>query len=103
MDKHTPGPWKVKKLAEDNSQYRTDYSRQIYFPTVAYGDRCECPVALVFDYSGNEDGDPDANARLIAAAPEMLKFIERLSNAHSQQEIDILYNESEDFIAKIKE
>jgi hypothetical protein len=85
MEKHTPGPWEIQ--ATESDHFITETSGNI--------------LAIVYDHY--LPGRTLANARLIAAAPEMLKFIERLSNAHSQQELDTIYYECYDFIAKIKE
>lgn len=60
MSKHTPGPWNV------------DYSGPARIAIVGAGDRI-----LAFCNLQCEDGDMDeANARLIAAAPDMLEALE---------------------------
>ena len=61
MDKHTKGPWSVE--CRDYSPYRIvaiPYATGIYAANAA------------------TDGDPKANARLIAAAPELLEALENL-------------------------
>ena len=62
MAEHTPGPWRV------------------LFPGI-YDVENPYPIAKVHrtDRSGPE---VDANARLIAAAPELLEALERLGNQH---------------------
>lgn len=61
MSKHTPGPWKVAAIpgaviAVDNTT----------IAKVFYGERSVC----------------DANARLIAAAPELLEALKGLESRH---------------------
>jgi len=52
MNKHTPGPWKA-------------VGTRVYFPNLQGGfDIRNCP-------------NPEANARLIAAAPELLEALKR--------------------------
>ena len=60
MSKHTPGPWAVERDAEGRLH-------------VVEGDFLD--VAEVGYLSGP---DPEANARLIAAAPELLEALEQL-------------------------
>jgi hypothetical protein len=57
--KHTPGPWRLRELADDTLAVYGAGEYDIIFP---------------------KRGAPkDANARLIAAAPELLAALERLS------------------------
>ena len=57
--KHTPGPWKVQENADV-------YTRIVRNERGAYV--CSGPQG--------SDGEDRANARLIAAAPELFKFVE---------------------------
>jgi hypothetical protein len=63
MNKHTPGPWKVG--SRSNGEF---YKRNI-----AGADGYH--VALT---SSREDAEVEANARLIAAAPELLEALREL-------------------------
>lgn len=61
--KHTPGPWTVGRI---------DNSIQLYVLDGAeHEDPCDGIIAAV-DMSAADRNLPDANARLIAAAPELL-------------------------------
>lgn len=69
MSAHTPGPWRVKKATvrgEVNEWYVTD----------------DGGVAVIASCVTDTAGEPsEANARLIAAAPELLEVIDGLLNA----------------------
>ena len=72
MSKHTPGPWTITTGAEGNTLVTSPHDK----------DGIDDDVCLVY---GGNDKDPEtmgANARLIAAAPELLAALKRtLSNA----------------------
>ena len=57
---HTPGPWKAEKLNEDTWLIGSNYNR------------------IIGDVWAIDVGTPAANARLIAAAPDLLAALERL-------------------------
>lgn len=80
--KHTPGPW-VAKPSDDNYSIRATGG--------TFGD-----IALAFDWSENGEPDPEAqaNARLIAAAPDLLRNLkacaERLDETRARtSQVDI--------------
>ena len=56
---HTPGPWE----AHENGHI--------------YAEERASAVARIFENSYHRDGEAQANARLIAAAPDMLAALER--------------------------
>jgi hypothetical protein len=59
MSKHTPGPWIYKGFVTDS-----DFSGwRVYLPT---------RYRRVITVEGTSAGEADANARLVAAAPELL-------------------------------
>ncbi|HET7111746.1 MAG TPA: hypothetical protein VFI41_12815 [Gemmatimonadales bacterium] len=66
--KHTPGPWRVGIDLFDGED----------IPIWAgEPDKAPC-VAVVWPMTGDEDDrEPEANARLIAAAPEMVAVMKR--------------------------
>jgi hypothetical protein len=74
MSKHTPGPW----------AYALEYGPNITEPPriTTIGRCANYVIGLPSDYPGGNyrDGDPsgdeEADARLIAAAPEMLEVLE---------------------------
>lgn len=68
---HTPGPWKV--------------ADRFY---ILMDDDVACEVAKVCDENVDDDGlaQCDADARLIAAAPEMLESLRRVSAALKELE-----------------
>lgn len=67
MSKHTPGPWTV-----DGAEVRTDGNRR--YSLTESANLC---IARCSSDQG-EAGDAQANARLIAAAPEMLSVLKEL-------------------------
>ena len=78
MNKHTPGPWVIETTETDNIILQGEDSDQIAICDRAFG---------------------DANARLIAAAPELLATLEwclqrfeslNKSSQHNNYEINIL-------------
>lgn len=65
MSKHTPGPWYVGRKDENTGEIEVNSDGRPY-------------VCLVFP--GAIDDVTPANARLIAAAPDLLAELEMLSN-----------------------
>lgn len=67
--KHTPGPWSVL------------YSSNKY-PSIHAGET-KTPIAVLYEYVSETDRDlldnAEANARLIAAAPELLEALENIA------------------------
>ena len=64
---HTPGPWTILP--------NTPHFVRAMHPTEGMQ-----PVATVYHF----DGELDANARLIAAAPELLEALERISTSYDE-------------------
>ena len=69
--KHTPGPWKVVKPNNPGPQQENDR-------LIATKDKKH--VAEIFQYQNhkNQNGPSLANARLIAAAPELLEALKNM-------------------------
>ena len=77
---HTPGPWGIaKSYIEDVIAIRTDGK-----------DEGQC-LAQVLRGSG-EEGEDEANARLIAAAPSLLRALEHAEQA-IEEASDIMHYE----------
>lgn len=60
---HTPGPWRVSDTGID---------------VVCDPDARPLPVVACQHVTGKDNGEATANARLIAAAPDMLAALERI-------------------------
>lgn len=86
--KHTPGPWSVTK-----AKHGVDMSH--YVVALATPDRND--RALVVHAEQGDDGQGDANARLIAAAPELLEALEWALRAMEAR--NPLWAEGERFVA----
>ena len=69
---HTEGPWKVELMDSEEGKIRTYREWRIY-----QGDGIDKPICDIFDVTGVGE----ANARLIAAAPELLKTAKNLIEA----------------------
>jgi len=87
--KHTTGPWKV-------SRSQITYEWDVYSPTSTG----RCTICNTQERTAIAHAD----ARLIAAAPELLKELQKIVdtvNEHNVMEVDI--GDAEDLIAKVKE
>jgi len=69
--KHTPGPWPCVRLSMNGEAYATHYEAHI-----------DCGACMVWAPPGNEE--QEANARLIAAAPELLEALRELHDFADQ-------------------
>lgn len=86
MSKHTPGPW----------AYELEYGQNITeLPRITTVARCaNYVIGLPSDYPGGNyrDGDPsgdeEADARLIAAAPDLLEALELADHMLSGSNMD---------------
>ena len=81
---HTPGPWAIEKDSKDIVKVR------------AYATVATCTTAGLWDSKRTQVISPEecmANARLIAAAPELLEALEACNEAMSyMSEYDIPIN-----------
>ena len=88
--KHTPGPWiaslEVEEWGIDSAVWG--------IATVAAG------AGSTIDYRSGGDGATEANARLIAAAPDLLALLQRVRRGDLHQRVRPLYDEIQSAIAK---
>lgn len=90
--KHTPGAWVFK----DREGGGVDRHFCIYAPSLGV----DSNIARVYKNPSQEEGE--ANARLIAAAPDLLEACEASQNATTQQQLDRAINLIAAAIAKVK-
>lgn len=69
---HTPGPWTLQELDGDEV-YMIGLPQKVGFKVVA---------EVTFGYDEPWDTQQHANARLIAAAPDLLEALKRLTRAY---------------------
>jgi hypothetical protein len=82
MSSHTPGPWELKEVAHEKTPFseRRVYRLEIIAPQYFHGRRTHSrDICQMLDYC--EWTDHPANARLIAASPELLWSLERIIEA----------------------
>lgn len=74
LNSHTPGPWKVFKT----------------WAAITIRNRSGCQLAEVYRFKGGRmEGQDEANANLIAAAPELLKALrDAVRQIHDLTEYD---------------
>lgn len=72
--KFTPGPWYVKPREEIKSMYGSSYTRTTILDSQDGGYSPRHVIAQIAHGNGQEE----ANARLIAAAPEMYELLDRI-------------------------
>ena len=96
MSKHTPGRWFIGKGPFDQNRhvYATQKIRD------EYGEQHHPLIATTSDDEFNIDWE--ANARLIAAAPELLNLAELVVNLDSPEDMSALYDTATKLIAKTR-
>jgi hypothetical protein len=86
MSAHTPGPWKAYKRKEPVGYAEWE---------IHWSDQGECVAEVVHE---------EANARLIAAAPEMYKLLKEMTfRLHGMPEDNWLFEKAEELIQKIED
>ena len=93
---HTPGPWRV--ILDDTGGPFTGW------PSVSASDQLDCSIVHRAGFKQEYWGDLSqreaiANARLIAAAPDLLEALQHLMVAHGEQ-LDYAFQQAQDAIAK---
>jgi hypothetical protein len=82
--KHTPGPWKVERHGMNFQDCDTD--------TEIWNQNTH--IATINEAHGQHEVDDQANARLIAAAPEMLDALIMIQQAYKRPGSLELYREA---------
>ena len=75
--KHTPGPWKIVEVTSDTASGPTNYPRAIVAGSVTIAELPERSPLCMMD-------ERAANARLVAAAPELLRVAELAATLNTQ-------------------
>lgn len=94
--KHTPGPWKpvIANYSEDNLSW------------LACADVVTTKGATLVRFEGTQDyqenEEYEANARLIAAAPEMLACLEMVEHSHDAETQEKFFKELHRVLAKAR-
>ncbi len=78
MSKHTPGPWRVDETKALGAYgVWTEYATHPGHDKAGYPSQVCSVITDAFSLTGDNRDERDANARLIAAAPEMLALLLR--------------------------
>ena len=82
MSKHTPAPWEVRYFRTENPEYGFFVeAKNNNIPELGYG------IEIMMDDFGDHNGYPFeqrlADAKLIAAAPELLEALKQIANTSS--------------------
>lgn len=94
-DKHTPGPWAVR--LEGSRQQEIIVRSTVKIDDPFDGGQIEPTVADLFrGGTGNM-----ADARLIAAAPDLLEALEFVMTAHGEQ-LDLAFQMAQDALTKAR-
>ena len=83
MSKHTPGPWigAGPSFGDPLPRYTTSIMTEWEHEDDGFIEICEFPFH-------HHDGENEANARLIAAAPELLETLEAVTDALAGHELN---------------
>lgn len=94
--KHTPGPWEINHAGTGRDGKLIYDEVYVYAPSCGVND-----VAIASDIAdplGKDDGM--ANARLIAAAPELLECLSEIVNSSASEFVDAQWKKYRAAIAK---
>jgi len=92
MSKHTPGPWRIGGLNRQIMEDRKGRGQLLGF---------DCVLATMPPWDRDDDAELEANARLIASAPELLQTLKLVSeHLQNNQQGHVLRDEIEKLIAK---
>lgn len=94
--KHTPGPWTVGETRH-YKQSGGAIGTQVAVHYGTAGNRGNC-IALAYGHSAN--GDSEADARLIAAAPDLLEQLSRIVAMIDPEGHDVNFDNARAAIAK---
>jgi hypothetical protein len=91
---HTPGPWigAGPSFGDPLPRYTTSIMTEWEHEDGGYIEICELPFH-------HHDDENEANARLIAAAPDLLEALQHLMVAHGEQ-LDYAFQQAQEAIAK---
>lgn len=91
--KHTPGPWKAEGIAKVQNSSSLDYP--------ITDQRGACIAHVIFNEDGGDNREKcHADARLIAAAPDLLESLERVVAIADRNTVE--FNAAKAAIAKAK-
>ena len=88
MSKHTQGPWMVSR-----------YSQSTLLKSIYIRGGNERIARVTVPDTAQSIEEYEANARLIAAAPDLLEALQHLMVAHGEQ-LDYAFQQAQDAIAK---
>lgn len=91
--KHTPGPWKISEKRANGTKAYVDGSAG-YVVAQAY-----CSPSSNIKYNDLWE-EAEANARLIAAAPDLLHFAEKVRDYARETDDESLFAAADDLISK---
>ena len=93
MSKFTKGKWEVVNAGEKNFKTQLFYGYHVFSAAK--------PIAKIFEALDDNGNNTQANARLIAAAPEMYELLKRFAECrHEGDMFDIMQNAHE-LVARI--
>lgn len=106
MSKHTPGPWKIKSISQETGSIGVgSEEHRILIADVTNAASLGDMLAGAMrrgggSFSSNDCETQFANARLIAAAPDLLHFVKKVRVYARETDDESLYAAADEIIAK---